>query len=100
MFKLNDILRKNGTVDFDVSVSPFENLTVQVGGDFGGGSVQIFSTINGVRVPVADGGPFNADDDMDQYGKPVQRVFIAGRSDTLSIVLTDAVSPDLKIGVR
>lgn len=100
MFKIDKELRKNGEVDFDVSTSPFESITVQFGGDLGGGSIQLFSTIFGVRVPVADGGPFNEIQDKDDYELPIRRVVILGRADVLSVVVTGAVSPDLKIGVR
>lgn len=100
MFKIDKEAKRDGAYDFDVSQSPFEKITFQIGGELGGATVTLFSIINGVRVHVADGGPFNQADDKDQYGKPIQRIVFDGRADTLQVVIKGAVNPNIKMGVR
>lgn len=90
----------NGTIDFNVAGTPFDSITIQFGGELSGGTLQLFSVMGGVRSPIADGGPFNVENAKDSFDLPVQRIVIAGRMDTLQVVLTGAAAPKLRVSIR
>lgn len=99
-FKHDVEITRNGTFDVDVSRHPENRISIQFGGDLGGGSLQILSVMGGVRSAMPDYGPFNDENDKDQYGLPIRRILIEGRTDIVSVILTDAENPKITMAIR
>ena len=94
------LISRDGDYNFDVSRAPHPQLTVQVAGELGGATAQVFSVMAGGEAAVPDGGPFN-DKNIDAFGIPQRAVTFPGRFDVVRVRIVGATAAtNLTIGVR